>query len=63
VPLDDPGLGSGWWVCEREEGLLARRWTDGAATLPLAAGRIVIDLAGEGLYWRMANDSAAARLG
>jgi hypothetical protein len=36
VPLDHPGLSQGWWDVERN-GLSMRRWTDGAAVLPLPA--------------------------
>jgi hypothetical protein len=62
LPLDDARLDAGWQACEYEEDRAARRWTNGAATLPPGGGRIVIDLAGEGLYWRMAEDILAARV-
>lgn len=37
VPLDHPGLCDGWWQPERD-GRTMRRWTDGAAVLPLPEG-------------------------
>ncbi len=37
VPLDHPGLRDGWWQPERD-GVAMRRWTNGAADLPLPAG-------------------------
>jgi hypothetical protein len=36
VSLDDPGLSRGWWDIERD-GIAMRRWTNGAAVLPLPA--------------------------
>ena len=60
MPLDDPCLSAGWRVCERVDGRLARRWTDGAAKLPRGGARVVIDLDGEGQYWRPRSESLAA---
>ena len=34
VPVDHPGLVTGWWAIERD-GMALRRWTDGDAVLPL----------------------------
>jgi uncharacterized membrane protein len=59
VALDDPRLDRGWQDCEREDSRPARRWTNGAATLPERARRVVIDLAGDGLYWHKPGDRAA----
>ena len=36
VPVDHPDLHDGWWAVERD-GEALRRWTDGAALLPLPA--------------------------
>jgi hypothetical protein len=36
LPLDHPALSCGWWDVERN-GVTMRRWTDGAAVLPLPA--------------------------
>lgn len=38
VPLDHPGLASGWWDIE-QSGATRHRWTDGAATLLLPVTR------------------------
>jgi hypothetical protein len=37
IALDDPRLGEGWWAVERDGPAAMRRWTDGAAVLPLPA--------------------------
>jgi hypothetical protein len=36
IPLDHPALSKGWWDIEHN-GIAMRRWTDGAAVLPLPA--------------------------
>jgi hypothetical protein len=36
IPLDHPDLSQGWWAVERD-GAALRRWTNGAAVLPLPA--------------------------
>jgi hypothetical protein len=36
IPLDYPDLSQGWWAVERD-GAALRRWTNGAAVLPLPA--------------------------
>jgi hypothetical protein len=45
VPVDHPDLRDGWWAVERD-GVAMRRWTDGAALLPLPAihGPTVLEL-------------------
>jgi hypothetical protein len=45
VPLDHPTLSRGWWDIERN-GIAMRRWTNGAAVLPLPAfeGPAMLDL-------------------
>jgi hypothetical protein len=60
MALDDPRLNAGWHECEREGDHPARRWTDGAATLPEHAKRIVIELGGDGLYWHRPEERLAA---
>ena len=46
IPLDHPSLTQGWWAVERE-GELLRRWTGGAAVLPLPAldGPAILEIA------------------
>ncbi len=46
IPLDHPSLTQGWWAVEREGDLL-RRWTGGAAVLPLPAldGPAILEIA------------------
>jgi hypothetical protein len=45
IPLDHPTLSRGWWDIERN-GIAMRRWTDGAAVLPLPVfnGLAVLDI-------------------
>jgi hypothetical protein len=53
VPMDHPGLTTGWWDIERE-GQMMSRWTDGDAVLPLPAvggpALLELHLAGEMVY-------------
>ena len=59
LPLERIEAG-GWCEAERERGVFTHRWTSGAAELPTGARLIVIDLAGQGLYWREPGAGAAA---
>lgn len=45
VPLDHPGLTQGWWDVERDRQAL-RRWTDGAAAVPVPPldGPVLLEL-------------------
>ena len=54
-------LGPGWHDAEFEAGAFAHRWTDGAAQLPPGARLIVVDLAGQGWYWRAPAERLTAR--
>ena len=53
IPMDHPDLTRGWWAVERD-GPIMRRWTDGAAELPLPPMRgpatLEIHLAGAMIY-------------
>jgi hypothetical protein len=48
IALDDTSFFAVGWH-KKEPG---QRWTDGAAALPARCRLVVIDLAGEGRYWR-----------
>jgi len=53
VSLEQDGLSAfGWHDVERHEDGLIRRWTRGEAVLPSGAQLVLVDLAGEGRYWR-----------
>ena len=41
LPLDHPGLCAGWWA-EEGAGRDRHRWTDGAATVPVPAGALLM---------------------
>lgn len=53
MPLDRPDLSDGWWAVERD-GVAMRRWTSGAAVLPLPAfdgpATLEVCLSGEMTY-------------
>jgi hypothetical protein len=59
----DAALGRGWHRAEQEKGAFTHRWTAGAAELPAGARLIVVDRAGQGLYWREPEADAVALLG
>jgi len=53
MALDDATLGdAGWHEAERRDDHIDRRWTRGAAPLPAGARLVIVDLAGDGYYWR-----------
>ena len=53
LALDDATLeASSWHEIERSGNHIARRWTRGAARLPAGARLAIVDLAGDGYYWR-----------
>ena len=56
----DDAPGFGWHEAETRDGAFAHRWTTGAAQLPTGARVIIIDLAGQGAYWREPNTAAVA---
>jgi hypothetical protein len=57
---DDAQCASGWHAAELSGGRFAHRWTTGATQLPAGARTIVIDLAGEGYYWRQPTNRRVA---
>lgn len=61
APLDDARLAQGWREAEGGDG--GWRWTDGAARLPAGARAIIVDLGGDGLYWRAPVDAVVALFG
>ena len=59
LPLD--GIeAEGWHEPESDQGVFTHRWTSGAAPLPPGGRFIVVDLAGQGLYWREPENEAVA---
>ena len=53
VSLEDELLSPrGWHQAEYDDGRFARRWTRGDVELPLGARLVVVELAGQGYYWR-----------
>jgi len=61
IALDrDEALGSGWHEAESDDGGFARRWTKGAAVLPANARLVIVDIAGQGYYWRAPTDNVIA---
>jgi hypothetical protein len=53
VALEDEALAAfGWHGPEGEAGRFQRRWTHRKAALPAGARLVVVDLAGQGYYWR-----------
>jgi hypothetical protein len=56
---EDEACGSGWRAAEFDGGRFARRWTQGAATLPAGARCVIIELAGWGEYWRHHQDGVS----
>jgi hypothetical protein len=61
IPLDrDELFGAGWHKAEYEDNAVARRWTSGDAGLPAAGARnVVVELGGQGYYWRAPMQSDA----
>ncbi|MBB4196769.1 hypothetical protein CCR94_20820 [Rhodoblastus sphagnicola] len=59
----DDALGAGWREAECDDGAFARRWTDGRARLPASGRLFMIDLGGEGRYWREPTDNVVALFG
>ena len=45
IPMDHPGLTTGWWDIE-QDGQIMSRWTDGEAVVPLPAmsGHVMLEL-------------------
>jgi len=60
LPLDRVEA-AGWREPESDQGAFAHRWTSGAAQLPPGGRLVVVDLAGQGLYWREPAQQAVAR--
>ena len=53
VSLEDEALSAqGWHQAEYSAGRFQRRWTRGEVALPRDARLVVVDLAGDGYYWR-----------
>jgi len=48
----DGGETPGWREAEFDGQAFARRWTSGSAPLPAGARLVIVDLEGEGVYWR-----------
>jgi autotransporter passenger strand-loop-strand repeat protein len=55
----DEFCGVGWHEAEYAGKGFAHRWTNGAAPLPAGARKVLIDLAGDGYYWRAPADRGA----
>jgi hypothetical protein len=55
----DGACGSGWRAAEFDGRGFARRWTQGAASLPSGARFVIVDLAELGQYWRDPQDSVS----
>jgi hypothetical protein len=49
---NDELCASGWRPAEHQDGRFSRRWTTGLAALPSGTRVVIIELAGEGYYWR-----------
>ena len=56
----DDACGEGWRAAEFAAGKFTHRWTVGATPLPAGARLIILDIAGEGLYWRDPRDNVVA---
>ena len=56
---DDEACASGWHEAECDSGGFTHRWTTGATPLPASAQSVLIDLAGDGYYWRTTKDPLA----
>jgi hypothetical protein len=53
VALENDELcASGWRPAEHQDGRFSRRWTTGLAPLPSGTRVVIIELAGDGYYWR-----------
>ena len=53
IPLGrEACLGEGWREAEYQNETFVRRWTNGAADLPLGVRFVIVDLGGRGYYWR-----------
>jgi len=53
VPLErDEVCASGWHPAEDQDGQFSHRWTSGPAPLPSGTRVVIMELAGEGYYWR-----------
>ncbi len=60
VALDED-FAAGWHAAEFAEGRFTHRWTTGVTLLPAGARNVIVDLAGEGYYWRRIERRPAAR--
>jgi len=60
---DDETYAIGWREVEVLNGRFSHRWTTGATPLPAGARIVIIDIAGDGHYWRVPENNAAARYG
>jgi hypothetical protein len=61
VALDGDALGAeGWRAPEIANGKFLHRWTAGVTPMPAGARLIILDLAGDGLYWRDPRDNVVA---
>ena len=61
VALDcDERCGLGWHDAEFVDGRFSHRWTTGASRLPPGGRNVIVDLVGDGYYWRGAENDAAA---
>jgi hypothetical protein len=56
----DEACAAGWHKAEYNGETFQHRWTTGATPLPAGARIVVVDLAGEGCYWRRPDESLAA---
>ncbi len=50
-------LPTGWHEAELAGETFARRWTRGAAPLPAGTRFVIVDLTGDGYYWRRPRDN------
>jgi hypothetical protein len=60
---DDETCAIGWFEGEVPDGRNSHRWTTGATPLPAGARIVIIDISGDGHYWRIPENNAAARYG
>jgi Hint domain-containing protein len=64
ITLDDASLDNpGWSHLETRPDIEDKRWTRGRAALPAETRLVVIDLAGNGCYWREPRDNVVALFG
>jgi hypothetical protein len=56
----EDACGEGWRTPEFVDGIFAHRWTVGATPLPAGVRLVILDLAGEGQYWRDPKDNVVA---